>query len=260
MSFVNRSGGEQKRQTQAASGAPPADDFDPADPDTVKVHYDVSGWSFDQRGELAAVFAEAAVPHGWDGDEFVVPEAAEAAADELFARLDQELGPFPIALADDQPATEFDLDEWPPTDLDILRSALVDAEIPHRWDGQRIFVAADAEDVVDDLLDAIERGDIASYDPDGSGDGGPPDGALGRLFSIGDRLARNPSESGARFELFELFPQLDARVPPFGLAVRAWAAVVARAQDLVTDFEGDADESDIIGHAQELRSITRPYV
>ena len=258
MSFVNRSGGEQKRQTQASSGAPPVDDFDPADPDTVKVHYDVSGWSFDQRGELAAAFAEAGLPHGWDGHEFVVPEAAEDAADALFAHLDAELGPFPIGLGEHEGSTEFGLDEWPAADLEILRTALVDAEIPHRWEGHTIFVATDAEDVVDDLLDAIERGDIASYDPDA--DGGAPDGALGRLFTIGDRLARDPSESGARFELFELAPQLDPRTPPFGLAVSAWSVVVQRVNDLTSDFEIDADHSDIIGHAQELRTITRPYV
>lgn len=260
MSFVNRSGGEQKRETQAASGAPPVD-WDPTDPDAVKVHYDVGAWTFDQRAELAEAFAEAELPHAWEGDELVVPEAAEGAADALFAELDEQLGPFPVTLAEGEPSTEFGLDEWPATDREILRTALVEAEIPHRWDGTSILVATEAEDVVDDLLDAIERGDIASYD---EGDDGAPDGALGRLYSIGDRLARDPSESGARFELFELFPQLDARRPPFGLAVRSWAGIVAAARALVDDFGGETGsndvDSDVIGHAQELRTTTRPYV
>ncbi len=258
MSFVNRSGGEQKRQTQSASGAPPADDFDPGDPDVVKVHYDVSGWTIDQRAELAEAMVDAAVPHGWDGEELVVPEAAEDAADAVFARLEDLLGPFAVVLADDEPATEFLLDEWPPADLELLRRALVDAEIPHRWDGPRIYVATDAEEIVDDLLDAIERGDVASYDD--NADDGPPDGALGRLYTIADRLARDPSESGARRDLFGLVPQLDPRTPPFGLAVRPWASIVAGGQALVDDFEAEADDSDVIGHAQELRTITRPYV
>lgn len=258
MSFVSRSGGEQKRQTQSASGAPPADDFDPADPDVVKVHYDLTGWTIDQRAELAEAFVEAGIPHGWDGEELVVPEAAEDAADAMFGELEEQIGPFAVALADDEPATEFLLDEWPAGDLDLLRTALVDAEIPHRWDGVRIFVATDAEEMVDDLLDAIERGDLASYDE--SADDGPPDGALGRLYTIADRLARDPTESGARRELFRLAPQLDARSAPFGLAVRPWASIVAATEALVDDFETQADDSDVIGHAQELRTITRPYV
>ncbi|MEX2627968.1 MAG: hypothetical protein WD225_13860 [Ilumatobacteraceae bacterium] len=258
MSFVNRSGGEQRRQTQSASGAPPADDFDPADPDVVKVHYDVTGWTFDQRAELTEVLAEAGLPHAWDGDELVVPEAAEGDADVLFGRLEEQLGPFAVALADDEPATEFLLDEWPPADLELLRASLVDAEIPHRWDGPRIFVATDADDIVDDLLDAIERGDIASYDDTATD--GPPDGALGRLYTIGDRLARDAAEAGARAELFDLVPHLDARTPPFGLAVRPWASIVAAVQALVDDFDTQADESEVIGHAEGLRTITRPYV
>lgn len=260
MSFVNRSGGEQKRETRAAAGAPPEDDFDPADPDVVKVHYDVAGWTWDQRAELTEALAEIGLPHGWDGDELVVPESAEAAADRLFSELEEQIGPFAVPLDEAEAATEFLLDEWPDGDLDVLRSALVDAEIPHRWEGNRIFVAADAEEIVDDLLDAIERGDIASYD---EGDGeGPPDGVLGSLYAIGDRLARDPDASHTRRQLLDLAPQLDARRPPFGMAVRAWATVVAAVEALVEEFTADdgPDPSEVIGHAQELRTVTRPYV
>lgn len=260
MSFVNRSGGEQKRQTRAAAGAPPEEDFDPADPDVVKVHYDVAGWTWDQRAELTEALAEIGLPHGWDGDELVVPEAAEAAADRLFAELEQQIGPFAIPLDYDEAATEFLLDEWPAGDLDVLRSALVDAEIPHRWEGTRIFVASDAEEIVDDLLDAIERGDIASFD-DSDGDG-PPDGVLGTLYAIGDRLARDPDASVTRRQLLDLAPVLDPRRPPFGMAVRAWATVTAAVEALVQEFTADEgpDPSEVIGHAQQLRTVTRPYV
>lgn len=257
MSFVSRSGGERRVETQSASGAPPADDFDPADPDVVKVHYDVTGWTLDQRTELAQTLAESGLPHGWDGDELVVPEAAEDAADVLFAELEDRLGPFAVVLDADEPATEFLLDEWPAADLDVLRAALADAEIPHRWEGVRIFVATDAEDVVDDLLDAIERGDIASFD---DADGGAPDGVLGRLFSIADRLARDANDVRARRQLRELAPQLDPRVPPFGLAVRTWSDVVAATAALATDASEGAEDDELTAHAAELRTITRPYV
>jgi hypothetical protein len=42
----------------------------------------------------------------------------------------------------------------------VLTDALVDAEIPHRWEGTTVIVAEDAEHAVDDLLDAIEAGEL----------------------------------------------------------------------------------------------------
>jgi hypothetical protein len=47
-------------------------DWNPNDPDTVKVHYDVSAWSLDQRAELSEALAEADLAHVWEGDEVVV--------------------------------------------------------------------------------------------------------------------------------------------------------------------------------------------
>ena len=61
-------------------------DWNPNDPDTVKVHYDVSAWTIDQRAELSEALAEDEITHVWDGDELVVPEEVEAQADELFSR------------------------------------------------------------------------------------------------------------------------------------------------------------------------------
>lgn len=255
--FVSRSGEDDEEQSSTeAAGAPPFD-WDPDDPDVVKVHYDVSAWTFEQRAELTEAFAEAGHPHAWDGDELIVPEQIEAAADALFEELEQQLGPFPVVLVADQPATEFGLDEWPEADLEVLRASLVEAEIPHRWDGTTVFVATDAEEDVDDLLDAIERGDIATFDDAG----GPPDDALSRLFAIGDRLARDPTDGTTRGDLLELVPLLDPRQPPFGLAVRSWHKVVEAAGALEADFSADDhDPSDVIGHAQELRAIVRPFV
>ena len=69
MPFVNR-GDDDDDEAMAAAGAPPAYDidFDPRDPDQVKVHYDVTGWTFEQRAELAETLAERGVPHVWEGD------------------------------------------------------------------------------------------------------------------------------------------------------------------------------------------------
>ena len=264
MAFVNKQSGDEAQQDRAASGEP--FEFDPNDPDVVKVHYDVAAWNFEQRAELSEALAESELPHVWDGDELVVPEVIEAQVDALFDELDKVLGPFPIPLDDDAESTEFGLDEWSDADRAVLTEALVASEVPHRWDGTTVVVAADAEHAVDDLLDAIDAGDLL-------GDGGdaqsaPPEGALSTMFLAADRLAKDPMDAPARTDLLELAPLLDAKTPPYGMAHRPWAGAVGGVDTIVglidldaaTGSPGDSAESDIIGAAQELRSLLRPYV
>ena len=95
-------------------------DWNPNDPDTVKVHYDVSAWSIDQRAELSEALAEEDLAHVWEGDELVVPEELEADVDLLFERLEAVLGPFAVPLDADDPGVEFGLDEWPAGDRATL--------------------------------------------------------------------------------------------------------------------------------------------
>lgn len=256
MPFVNKSGGDDEDEaTSVASGAPPAIDFDPNDPDQVLVHYNLTGWSIDQRAELAETLAERTIPHVWDGDELVVPEAVETDVDTLFDELDEELGPFPVPLLDEA-GTEFGLDEWSFADLEMLQQSLVEAEIPHRWEGRTLLVAEDAEHVVDDLLDAIEAGEVASIDEDAEA----PDGALNDLYVAADRLARDHTDSSARSTVFELVPRLSPGVPPYGMAVRSWEGLVARARALHECFEEGTSADSISSAADELRTMARPYV
>ena len=112
-------------------------DWNPNDPDTTRVYYDLSTWSFDQQAELAAEMADADIPHAWDDTELMVPEDSEQAADLVIADVETRLGiverrrpptqrcrrdarrghrPVPIALAEGEPTTEYDLDEWPEAD------------------------------------------------------------------------------------------------------------------------------------------------
>ena len=87
-----------------------------------------------------------------------------------------------------------------------------------------MIVAADAEHDVDDLLDAIEAGELLS-----TGDGiEPPDGALGTMFVAADKLAKDPLDVDARTTLIDLGGQIDLKHPPYGLGAagvgqrRAW--------------------------------------
>jgi hypothetical protein len=262
VAFVNKRE-DAGQQDRAASGQPI--DFDPNDPDVVKVHYDVSAWDFDQRAELSEALADDEIPHLWDGEELVVPEAVEDVVDALFERLEELLGPFPIVLERDDESTEFGLDEWTDADRAVLTEALVHAEIPHRWEGTTVVVASDAEDAVDDLLDAIEAGELlGAVTDDGAA---PPEGALGEMFLAADSLAKDPLDAGARRRLLALHPQLDRTTPPYGVAHRTWAAGVDGATAIVGLLTGDIElptgadrDSEVIGAAQDLRSLLRPYV
>ena len=259
MPFVSNSGadGEEESGYVAAGGPPGYDvDFDPNDPEQVKVHYNLAAWGLEQRAELAETLAERGVPHVWEGEELVVPEEIEDAVDAMFDELEAELGPFPVPLGPDDEATEFGLDEWPRADLDTLRTSLVEAEIPHRWERTTLFVAQDAEQVVDDLLDAIEAGSVASLDEEQVA----PDGALQTLDGAADRLRRDPTNTRSREELFDLVPRLSPTAPPFGLAGGSWATIVTAAQELIAAYEHGGDADAIAAAATKLQGVCRPWV
>ena len=261
MAFVNKQGADALTEQARQSGQI---DFDPNDPTVVKVHYDLTAWSWEQRAELSEALAEELIPHAWDGEELLVPEVVEADADALFERIESEIGPFPVALEADAEVTEFGLDEWTDADREVLTEALVETEVPHRWEGTTVLVAGDAEDAVDELLDAIEAGELVSADQDGPG---APDDALSAMFLSADRLAKNPNDADARVALIELSPLLEPKVPPYGMAQRPWAQAVGGVDAIVEVVRDEGDgaagldgSSDVIGRAQELRSLVRPYV
>lgn len=263
MPIVSRGGEEDENESTAAAGAPPGFDvdFDPYDPDQVKVHYNLTGWSFEQRAELAETLAERGVPHRWEGDELVIPEEIEADVDAMFDELEKEIGPFPVPLLDDdgidgEGVTEFDLAEWSAADIDTLQQSLLDGEVPHRWAGRTLVVSRDAEHAVDDLLDAIESGDAASLDDSVEA----PDGALNSLYIAADRLSRDGSDGTARSSLLTLVPGLSAGSPPYGLAARPWSVIVARAQAVVAALDAGAEADEVVAAATELRTVCRPYV
>jgi hypothetical protein len=273
VAFVNKQGGDEKREDKAAAGLPI--DFDPNDNEIGKVHYDLSAWTFENRAELAEALAGASLPHYWDDEELVVPEVVEAAADAMFEQLEAELGPFPVGLDDDEASVEYGLDEWSDDDRSTLTAALVDAEIPHRWQMSTVLVAADAEEDVDALLDAIEAGELGPADDGGSNE--PPEGTLSDMFLTADKLAKDPFDAKARRKMIELDGAIHPKQPPYALPPRVWvqsvsavAAIVdrihadadgAKVEDSNVDEDGRMEESsDVIGLAQDLRTTIREYV
>jgi hypothetical protein len=190
-------------------------EWNPDDPDAGSVHYDLSEWNFDQQAELAATMAEAEIPHGWVGTELVVPDDFEDMADDIIAEVEERLGiaydesieygEVVVLLRDDEPTTEYDLDEWPADDRTLAGRAMVDARLAHRWDGTVLLVRTADEAVAEALLDMVERGEFvdleasapAGVDPDLDAE------ILTTFFLAGERLRRNPLDdtgSGVRVE------------------------------------------------------------
>ena len=249
-----------RTRTQSSAvtiGAPPLD-WDPNDPDAVNVLYDVSAWSVDQRAELAAAFADAGHPHAWEGDELVVPEQIEDAVDELFDRLERELGPFPVGLAADGA-----VDRVRARRMAAGRHRAAPAGAPRGRDPAPLggFDAARrpgrrTRRRRPPRCDRVGRpGDARRRSRRGAR--GRPQPAVhgGRSTRPRSRRRHRPQRA--------VRPRRSARRAPAPVR-RDGAGVEQRRHrdaDTVADFHAaDHDPSEVIGHAQELRTIVRPYV
>jgi hypothetical protein len=267
----------QEKPTPSGPGS------DPHDPETVRVHYDLSGWTFEQQADLAAELAEAEVLHTWNGDELVVTEAQESLADHVIAEVEARLG---IASEGDEKAdaevevedldtaygelpdgaetTEYDLADWGPAERRAVARELRDAEVPFRWDAGTLLVPTDHEESVDALLDEVEAGDIvldADTDDDGAVERLPFE-TLTTFFLAGERLARNSLDPDGLDDLLEAVDVADPQNPPYGVERGLWMRTCELAEELADALtEGDEpDHEEATEVAQELRDLLRPYV
>lgn len=238
-------------------GSPIDDEIDWDDPATVKVHYDLRSWGPDARGDLIAALASGGIVHRWEADEIVVAEVAESATDEIIDRIESEHGPFAVVL--DGPGVTFALDEFGERDLGVMAATLVEAGIAHRWDGATVVVESSAADDVDDLVDAIERGDIAVEPGADDEVDDIADTVLSDLFSIADRLRRDPTDTTALRRVTGLVAVIDPDRPPFGITLRSWSVIVTAATAVVDAFD-EYEAETVTAAAEELRSLLRPFV
>lgn len=261
-------------------------EWNPDDPDAASVHYDLSAWNFDQQAELAAAMADAEIPHGWVDTELVVPDDFEVTTDGIIAEVEERLGiaygePIEygevVVLRDDEPTTEYDLDEWPADDRTLAGRALTDALLAHRWDGTVLLVRTADEAVVEALLDTVERGEFV--DLEGSAPAGvDPDldaEILTTFFLAGERLRRNPLDADGLEQLVAATEVADPDRPPFGVQPRLWQQTCALADRVVDALVGDTGDTaidDLVGEpgivdfdaaaeaAAELHDLLRPYI
>lgn len=135
-------------------------DWNPLDPDAPNVYYDLSSWTTDQQAELTALLANADIAHAWVESELVVSEEYEDVVDQLFDRLERELGIGSTAVAggvdEDDETIEFELDEYSIGERREITESLVAARVTHRWVETTLVVPAAAEEIVDEILDEFD--------------------------------------------------------------------------------------------------------
>ncbi|HEX6424453.1 MAG TPA: hypothetical protein VFZ79_13305 [Acidimicrobiales bacterium] len=244
-----------------AAGDAPAGPEGPADdPDGGEtVAFDLDDWSEIERQAVTDRLREAGIPHAWDGSELQVAAVDEAPVDNILDIVEGGAGPH---LESDREQVAYDLSDWDDDHLAVLAHELREAGIASGWDGDELFVHADDEAAVDDLLDRVAHPHELAPEPD---DG--PVGAelLGDLFVAADRLQRDGDDSAGAAAVLDLDERLDESRPPYGLDAGAWSHLCERVGALSALLRVDpADpvpDPDVVSEsARGLRRALRPYV
>ncbi|MEN9822550.1 MAG: hypothetical protein RLZ04_976 [Actinomycetota bacterium] len=253
-------------------------DWNPLDPDAIRVVYDLRAWNFDQQAELASSLAEREIAHAWDGTDLVVPQDVEAEVDAVVADLEAALGVvYPdgdddaddaghwdagITL-DDGPTlspvatlTEYELDEWPTAQREMLETRLRHDRIAYRWEGTTLVVHADEEEIVEAAMDDVEAGRGTSVGPADDGT------LLEEMFLAAQRLTRDILDADALDALADLEASIDPVRPPFGVDPVLWHAAIGHFDTLVDALtaEEGADAVGALEAARALHDLLRSHV
>ena len=232
-----------------------------SDPDAARVFYDLAEWDFDQQAELASALADAEIPHGWEGTELVVPEEVEETVDSIFADVEQRLGIIgkgtgeavveddgePVearVLVEDETLTEYDLGEWQELERNLVSDSLSGANIPFRWEGTTLLVPTTDEEIVDDILDDVESGDVIPVISDGPDGDELPFESLNSFFLAGERLRKDPQDADGLERLLEALTMADPNRPPRGVELRVWRTTCELAETLADALVAGSDDDD----------------
>jgi hypothetical protein len=232
-----------------------ADASDDAPDDDETVVFDLDDWSELERQAVADRLREAQIACGWDGTSLLVSPIDEAAVENVLDIVEGESGP---ALDSERDQVAYDLSEWDDDLLDTLTDELRTAGIAHGWDGDELFVHAEDEQAVDELLDRVEHPNELEPEPD---DG--PAGAelLGEIFVAADRLRHDAEDPDGIIALIELDEAIEGSDPPYGLAASDWAHLCERVDALAELLQADKVDADaVMTSARDLRTALRPYV
>jgi hypothetical protein len=174
----------------------------------------------------------------------------------------------PPMLAHTAAELEYVLEDWPVKYRAAATAALVQADIPYRWEaGLVLVVPASAEEHVDRLLDDLEGGDVRPGDDlaadmqDDQADGGEEaQVAMADLFLASDRLQHAPWDEGMGRQLVQVAAKVKTCLPPYGIEGRVWGQIGTLASALASSLEDSADDDAIRQNARALRDALRAYV
>lgn len=169
--------------------------------------------------------------------------------------------PLMLAKGSDEEEVAYDLGEWQVGERSSATTALLEAEIPYRWEQHlELVVPAVAEDEVDLLLDELEEVEELEED-EGDVDGGAmAQEAMGDLFVAADRLQHDPLDDKMAADLLMAAGTVSVSGPPYGIERPVWRRIQELASALATDFEEAADEETVSGDARALREYLRDLV
>jgi hypothetical protein len=261
-------------------------DWNPSDPDTAKVFYDLSAWDFDQQAELASALADLEIPHTWEGNELVIPAESEDDVDAVFSELEARLNIAPAGeegvedgdsdgegaeanpaewsvLEDDTPVTDYDLTAWSDLDRSMVTESLDSVGIAYRFLDGVLSVPTSAEDAVDDILDEVEAGEMIPVINDGPEGDALPFESLNSFFLAGERLRKDPRDADGLERLLDAIKIANPDRPPRGVELRVWRRSCELAEQLA-DVLVEGSENDVIEGAQPvaeaLHDLLRPLV
>lgn len=237
-------------------------EWNPRDPDTESLRYDLSDWSISQRANVAATLADATISHSWDGDELIVPAEDEERVDAILDEIETatSAGEAVRTLPAGEQLTEYELDEWNPSERDELSQMLNEFNVVYQWEGDVLLVPTTSEDEVDDCLDSLEKGGVVVVDDDSAPQASTE--TLRTLFNVAQRLQRNPLDADGLTLLAILLEDIESHRSPRNVPASVWRQATDIADQLAAALADDnqPDELTAIDLAGRLHAVLRPHV
>jgi hypothetical protein len=168
-----------------------------------------------------------------------------------------------LAPGDPQEEVEYDLGEWEMAERASATAALLEADIPYRWEADLVLIVPDVAEVeVDRLLDELEEVDELdeAEAEDGIDGGEEAQEAMADLFVAADRLQHDPADVELAADVLEAEATVKASRPPYGIDRPVWRRIQTLASTVATDLGEAADEETVAADARALREYLRDLV
>ena len=228
---------------------------EPAVQESEELVFELDDWSEIERDAVTDRLREAGIPHWWVEASLHVADTDRSEVEAVLDEVDSDANP----LDPERDQVAYDLEEWDDDRIAALSDQLDEAGIDYGWGGDELFVYADDEQAVDELIDKAAHPHELEAEPD---DGEQPGGELlGELFVAADRLQHDAEDHEATVRLLDLAQAAEKGDPPYGLDPRDWGHLQERVTvlaDLLREDKIDADAA--LAAAGDLRTSLRPYV